>query len=76
MWPGRQPDSDTGLPDGFFSDQKSRFGYILEDLAMENVDIYSGRLEYFLTIGYILWAFDSFVVIWYIIPRFGTLHQE
>jgi hypothetical protein len=29
-----------------------------------------------LTIGYILWAFDSFVVIWYIIPRFGTLHQE
>jgi hypothetical protein len=23
------------LPDGFFSDQKSHFGYILEDLGME-----------------------------------------
>jgi hypothetical protein len=27
---------------------------ILEDLGMENIDIYSGHLEYFTTIGYIL----------------------
>jgi hypothetical protein len=33
----------TGLPDGFFSDQKSQFGYILEDLRMGNVVIYSGH---------------------------------
>jgi hypothetical protein len=30
----------TGLPDGFFSDQKYQFGYILEDLGMENVVMY------------------------------------
>jgi hypothetical protein len=35
----------TGLPDGFFSDQNSSFGYILEDLGMENVVIYFGHLE-------------------------------
>jgi hypothetical protein len=27
----------AGLPDGFFSDQKFQFGYILEDLGMENI---------------------------------------
>jgi hypothetical protein len=64
--------SAPGLPDGFFSDQKSQFGYILEDLGMENVIIYSGQLEYFTTIGYIIWQFDNFVVIWDIFPRFGT----
>jgi hypothetical protein len=30
----------TGLPDGFFSNQKSKFGQILEGLRWENVDIY------------------------------------
>jgi hypothetical protein len=62
-----------GLPDGFFSDQKSQFGYILEDLGMENVVIYSGHLEYFTTIGHILWAFGNFLVIWYIFPRCSIL---
>jgi hypothetical protein len=55
-----------GLPDGFFSDQKSQFEYILVDLEMENVVIYSGHIWYFTTIGYILWVFENFVVIWYI----------
>jgi hypothetical protein len=32
----------------------------LEDLGMENVDICSGHLEHFTTIGYILWAFGIF----------------
>jgi hypothetical protein len=43
----------SGLPDGFFSDQKYQFGYILEDVGMENVVIYSGHLENFKTVGYI-----------------------
>jgi hypothetical protein len=30
-----------GLPDGFFSDQKSQFGYILEGFGMGNVTLYS-----------------------------------
>jgi hypothetical protein len=62
--------SRAGLPDGFFSDQKSQFGYILEGLRKDNVVIYSGHLEYFTTIGYILWSFDIFF------PSFGTLYQE
>jgi hypothetical protein len=44
-----------------FSDQKSQFGYILEDLRMENVVINSELLEYFTSIGYILWELGHFV---------------
>jgi hypothetical protein len=43
---------------------------------MKNVVIYSRHLEYFTTLGYILSAFGNFVVIWYIIPRFGIPYQE
>jgi hypothetical protein len=64
------------LPDGFFSDQKSQFGYVLEDLGMEHVVIYSVHLEYFRTIEYILWAFGNFVFIRYIFPRFDMLYQR
>jgi hypothetical protein len=32
-------DLTTGLPDGFFSDQTSLFGHILEDNRMETVVI-------------------------------------
>jgi hypothetical protein len=52
-----------------FSDQKSKFGYILEDLGMENVGIFSVHLEYFTTIGYILWSLVNF-------KSFGILYQE
>jgi hypothetical protein len=44
----------TGLPDGFFSNQKSQFGYILEGPRLENVDIFYGHLEYFIDIWDIL----------------------
>jgi hypothetical protein len=60
----------AGLPDGFFLDPKSQFGYTLEELRMENVVIFSGYWEYDRTIGYILWAIDDFAVIWYIFPPF------
>jgi hypothetical protein len=43
-----------GLPDGFFSNQKSQFGYILEGPRLENVDICYGHLEYFTDIWNIL----------------------
>jgi hypothetical protein len=39
------------LPDGFFSNQKSQFGQILEGLGLENVDVLYGHLEYFTDIG-------------------------
>jgi hypothetical protein len=43
-----------GLPDGLFSYlKKSKFGYILEGLGMENVIFYD-HLEYFMAISYIL----------------------
>jgi hypothetical protein len=57
------------LPDGFFSDQKYQFGYILEDLGMENVATFAGHLEYFTKIWWKLWAFGNSVVMWYIFPQ-------
>jgi hypothetical protein len=43
-----------GLPDSFFSNQKSQFGQILQGPRLENVDIFYGHLEYFTDIWYIL----------------------
>jgi hypothetical protein len=37
----------AGLPDGFFSNQKSQIGSILEGPRLENVDIFYGHLEYY-----------------------------
>jgi hypothetical protein len=37
------------LPDGFFSYQKSQFGYILENLGMENIILYSWSFGIFMT---------------------------
>jgi hypothetical protein len=51
---GRADAFGTGLPDGFFSDQKSQFGQTLEGLRIENVDIFYARLEYFTDIWDIL----------------------
>jgi hypothetical protein len=58
----------TGLPDGLFSNQKSKFGSILEGLRLENVDIFYGHMEYFTDIWDILWLCVHFVFIWYIFP--------
>jgi hypothetical protein len=45
------------LPDAFFSNQKSKFGLILEGLAMEDVGIFYGHLVDFTVFCYILWTF-------------------
>jgi hypothetical protein len=47
----------AGLPDGLFSNQKSKFGYILKGLAMEDDGIFYGHLVHFTVFCYILWAF-------------------
>jgi hypothetical protein len=64
------------LPDGLFSNQKSKFGFILNGLQWK-------ILVYFVTIWSILWPFDMFylhlvyfiyiwstyfMAIWYILP--------
>jgi hypothetical protein len=46
-----------GLPDGLFSNQKSKFGEIFGDLAMEDVGIFYGHLVRFTAFCYILWSF-------------------
>jgi hypothetical protein len=43
---------------------------------MENIVIYSGHLDYFAIIGYIVGEFGNFVVLGYIFPRFGVLCSE
>jgi hypothetical protein len=47
----------AGLPDGLFSNQKSKFGLILEGLAKEDVGIFYGHLVHFRSFCYILWTF-------------------
>jgi hypothetical protein len=47
----------TGLPDGIFSNQKSKFGYILKGLAIEGVGTLYGHLLYFVAIWYNLLPF-------------------
>jgi hypothetical protein len=41
---GREDESEAGLPDGLFQNQKSQIGYILEGLGMENVGIFYNHL--------------------------------
>jgi hypothetical protein len=60
---GNEKGFEPGLPDDWFSNQKSQFGNILEGLAMENLCIFIDFLVYF-------------VVIWNIFPRFGILDQK
>jgi hypothetical protein len=66
----------TGLPDGLFSNQKSRFGQNLEGLRWENVAIFYGHLEYFTDILDVLRQLITFCVrlvhffrFWYHAPR-------
>jgi hypothetical protein len=56
----------AGLPDGLFSYQKLRFGYILEGFGMENVGIYYHHLVHFMTIWYSLWSHGIFIPFGYI----------
>jgi hypothetical protein len=46
-----------GLPDGLFSNQKFKFGQILEGLAMEDVGKFYAHLVQFTVFCYILWTF-------------------
>jgi hypothetical protein len=48
------------LPDGIFQKQKTLIEYILEGLGIENVGIFCGDLEYFITIWYVLLPFGIF----------------
>jgi hypothetical protein len=82
--------SESGLPDGTFSNRKSKFGQFLKGRAKENGSFY-GNLIYFTAIRNILWTFGIYcgnlvyfspfwyvyiVVIWYIFSRFGKLYLE
>jgi hypothetical protein len=50
----------TGLPDGIISNQKSKFGLILEGLGIETVGIFCGLFEYIMAIWYMFWPFGIF----------------
>jgi hypothetical protein len=60
---------ESGLPDGIFPNQKSHFGYILEDLAMEDVGafmaIWSIMLPFGICYGYLVY----FLPFWYVVPK-------
>jgi hypothetical protein len=56
----------AGLPDGFFSDQKCSFGYILEDLGMEHFVIFYGHSAILKLLVNLFYRLVYFMVIWYI----------
>jgi hypothetical protein len=47
FFPPGQDSLFSGLPDVVFSNQKSQFGKILEDLRLENADIFYGHFGIF-----------------------------
>jgi hypothetical protein len=65
-----------GLPDGLFSNQKSKFGQIVEGLAMEDDGIFYGRLVHLTVFGYILWTFGIFCgnLVYCLMRQFEFLH--
>jgi hypothetical protein len=67
------------LPDGLFSKQKSKFGKILEGLAMKDVGVcilwpFGIFYRYIYGIFYIHWVY--LLVIWCIFYRFGMLWRD
>jgi hypothetical protein len=58
----RENGTRAGLPDGIFSNKKSRSEIILHGLAMEDAGLFYGHSAYFM-------------VIWYIFHHFGILYQ-
>jgi hypothetical protein len=45
-----------------FSNQKFKFGYIVEGLRIENVGIFDAYMEHIMAIWYILWSLYNFVM--------------
>jgi hypothetical protein len=64
------------LPDGFFSNQKSKFGQILEGLRMKNVDIFWAIWNILRMCGIFYDRLVHFVFIWYIFSGFGIMYPE
>jgi hypothetical protein len=64
------------LPDGLFSNQKSQFGKISEDLRLENVNIFYSHWEYFTHIWIILWPVGTFCAHLVRFSGFGIMFQE
>jgi hypothetical protein len=65
------------LPDGLFSNQKSQFGYILEGLRLDNVNIFYDHKDYFTDIwDDILSPFGTFCVLSVNFSGFGVMGKE
>jgi hypothetical protein len=64
------------LPDGLFSNKKSKFGLILEGLQIENDGIFYEHLVHFMVFCYILWSWGIVRGNLVNISRFGILFQE
>jgi hypothetical protein len=67
---------EPGLPDGLFSNQKSKFGQILDGLPMEDVGIFYWHLVHFTVFGYILWTFGIVRRNLVYFSHFGILYEE
>jgi hypothetical protein len=61
----------AGLPDGLFSNQKSKFGSILEGIRKKNVYRFCDHLEYFTALWYNIWPFGLVCCHLVYFPHFG-----
>jgi hypothetical protein len=59
-----------------FSNQKSKFGQILEGLGMKKVGIFYCHLEYITAIWYILWPLGKLVGDLVYFPHFGIFKKD
>jgi uncharacterized membrane protein len=64
------------LPDGFFLNQKSQFGNILEGLDGKMLIYFSAFRNILRTFGIFYYYLVLFVFIWYIFSGFGIVYQE
>jgi hypothetical protein len=65
-----------GLPDGIFSNQKSKVGAFFVGLAIKDVGIFYVKFVYFTAIWFIRWVFGKFrgnlvyfPPFWYVVLR-------
>jgi hypothetical protein len=66
----------AGWQNGLFSNQKSKFGEILEGLAMEDHSIFYGHLVHFTAFCYIFCTFGIVCGNFVYFSLFGILYQE
>jgi hypothetical protein len=66
----------AGLPDGLFSNQKSKFWIVLKGIRQENVEIFFAIWNILQTFGYFMTIWYSYCSFFGAFFRFGIMYQD